>query len=91
VSRCTGLDHSDTLLFSERLAGYSAAEAPVRWRDASVASLDLHALGFARGISAGTGRPPCDRAARLKLCVQGYRHRVHSARTPGAAGQRNGE
>jgi len=43
----TGLDRSQTLLFPERLEDYIAAENPVRFLDAFVASLDLHALGFA--------------------------------------------
>src|SRR5450755_399749 len=43
-----GLDRSQTLLFPERLEDYIAAENPVRFLDAFVASLDLHALGFAK-------------------------------------------
>ena len=44
----TGLDRSQTLLFPERLEDYVAAENPVRFLDAFVGSLDLHALGFAK-------------------------------------------
>ena len=43
-----GLDRSQTLLFSESLDDYVAAANPVRFLDAFVASLDLHALGFAK-------------------------------------------
>ena len=55
-----GLDRSQTLLFPERLEDYIAAENPVRFLDAFVASLDLHALGFAKAQCADTGRPPYD-------------------------------
>ena len=44
----TGLDRSQTLMFPERLEDYVGAENPVRFLDAFVGSLDLHALGFAR-------------------------------------------
>jgi hypothetical protein len=43
-----GWDRSQTRLFPERLEDYIAAENPVRFLDAFVHSLDLHALGFAR-------------------------------------------
>ncbi len=43
-----GLDRSQTLLFPESLDDYVAATNPVRFLDAFVASLDLHALGFAK-------------------------------------------
>ena len=59
----SGLDRSQTLLFPERLEDYIAAENPVRFLDAFVRSLDLHALGFARARCADTGRPPYDPAA----------------------------
>src|ERR1035437_1352930 len=75
-----GLDRSQTLLFPERLADYIAAENPVRFLDAFVGSLDLHALGFARAICASTGRPPYAPAVLLKLYLYGYLHRVRSSR-----------
>ena len=43
-----GLDRAQTLLFPERLEDYVAAENPVRFLDAFVGSLDLHALGFGK-------------------------------------------
>jgi hypothetical protein len=46
VSRCARLDRSQTLLFLESLEDYVATENPVRFLDAFVGSLDLHALGF---------------------------------------------
>jgi transposase len=45
-----------------------------------VASLDLHALGFARAIAAYTGRPAYDPGALLRLYLYGYLHRLRSSR-----------
>jgi transposase len=86
-----GLDRSQTLLFPERLEDYVAAENPVRFLDAFVASLDLHALGFARARCAATGRRPYDPAVLLKLYLYGYLHRVRSSRLLEAECQRNVE
>ena len=87
----TGLDRSQTLLFPERLEDYVAAENPVRFLDAFVGSLDLHALGFAKAQCAATGRPPYDPAALLKLYLYGYLHRIRSSRLLEAECQRNVE
>jgi transposase len=87
----TGLDRSQTLLFPERLEDYIAAENPVRFLDAFVASLDLHALGFDKARCADTGRPPYDPAALLKLYLYGYLHRIRSSRLLEAECQRNVE
>ena len=86
-----GLDRSQTLLFPERLEDYIAAENPVRFLDAFVASLDLHALGFAKARCANTGRPPYDPAMLLKLYLYGYLHRVRSSRLLEAECHRNVE
>ncbi|SRR6266705_246773 len=86
-----GLDRSQTLLFPERLEDYIAAENPVRFLDAFVASLNLHALGFAKARCANTGRPPYDPAVLLKLYLYGYLHRVRSSRLLEAECQRNVE
>ena len=86
-----GLDRSQTLLFPERLEDYIPAENPARFLDAFVASLDLHALGFARARCASTGRPPYDPAVLLKLYLYGYLHRVRSSRLLEAECQRNVE
>ena len=86
-----GLDRSQTLLFPERLEDYIAAENPVRFLDAFVDSLDLHALGFAKARCADTGRPPYAPAALLKLYLYGYLHRVRSSRMLEAECQRNVE
>ena len=86
-----GLDRSQTLLFPERLEDYIAAENPVRFLDAFVGSLDLHALGFGKARCADTGRPPYDPAMLLKLYLYGYLHRVRSSRLLEAECQRNVE
>ena len=87
----TGLDRTQTLLFPERLEDYIGAENPVRFLDAFVGSLDLHALGFAKAQVAATGRPPYDPAALLKLYLYGYLHRIRSSRLLEAECQRNVE
>jgi transposase len=86
-----GLDRSQTLLFPERLEDYIAAENPVRFLDAFVGSLDLHALGFAKARCAETGRPPYAPAVLLKLYLYGYLHRVRSSRMLEAECRRNVE
>jgi len=86
-----GLDRSQTLLFPERLEDYIAAQNPVRFLDAFVASLDLHALGFAQARCANTGRPPYAPAVLLKLYLYGYLHCVRSSRMLEAECQRNVE
>ncbi len=86
-----GLDRSQTLMFPERLEDYVAPENPVRFLDAFVANLDLHALGFGKAQVAATGRPPYDPAALLKLYLYGYLHRVRSSRLLEAECHRNVE
>ena len=86
-----GLDRSQTLMFPERLEDYIGAENPVRFLEAFVAHLDLHALGFARAQVAKTGRPPYDPAVLLKLYLYGYLHRIRSSRLLEAECHRNVE
>ena len=87
----TGLDRSQTLLFPERLEDYIGPENPVRFLDAFVGGLDLHALGFAKAQVAATGRPPYDPADLLKLYLYGYLHRIRSSRLLEAECHRNVE
>jgi transposase len=87
----TGLDRSQTLLLPEALEDYVSAENPVRFLDAFVGSLDLHALGFLRAQCATTGRPPYDPAVLLKLYLYGYLHRLRSSRLLEAECHRNVE
>jgi transposase len=86
-----GLDRSQTLLFPERLDDYIAHENPVRFLDAFVGSLDLHALGFLKARCLDTGRPPYDPAVLLKLYLYGYLHRIRSSRLLEAECRRNVE
>jgi transposase len=86
-----GLDRSQTLLFPERLDDYIASENPVRFLDAFVGSLDLHALGFSKARCLNTGRPPYDPAVLLKLYLYGYLHRIRSSRLLEAECHRNVE
>jgi transposase len=88
--RC-GIDRSQTLLFPEALEDYVSADNPVRFLDSFVASLELHALGFAKARCAETGRPPYDPAAMLKLYLYGYLHRIRSSRGLEAECHRNVE
>jgi len=75
-----GLPRQQVLLFPDSVEDYVAAEHPVRFLDAFVASLDLHALGFTKAQVADTGRPPYDPADLLRLFLYGYLHRVRSSR-----------
>jgi transposase len=86
-----GLDRNQTLMFPERLEDYIRSENPVRFLEAFVANLDLHALGFARAQVAQTGRPPYDPGALLKLYLYGYLHRIRSSRLLEAECHRNVE
>ena len=79
------------MMFPERLEDYIGAENPVRFLDAFVGSLDLHALDFAKAQCAATGRPPYDPAALLKLYLYGYLHRIRSSRLLEAESHRNVE
>ena len=80
MNHIRGVDRAQTLLLPETVEDYVAAENPVRFIDAFVASLDLHALGFARAIAAYTGRPAYEPGALLRLYLYGYLHRVRSSR-----------
>jgi hypothetical protein len=69
------LDRHQTLLLPERLEDYIAADNPVRFLDAFVASLDVRALGFAHAVVENTGSRPYDPADLLRLYLYGYLHR----------------
>jgi transposase len=77
--RC-GLDRLQRQLLPEALEDYIGPENPVRFLDAFVASLDLHALSFAKTFCASTGSPPYHPADLLKLYLYGYLHRTRSSR-----------
>jgi transposase len=80
MNHIAGSSRQQTLLFPETLEDYVAPENPVRFLDAFVASLDLHALGFAKAIPQNTGRPPYDPGDLLRLYLYGYLHRIRSSR-----------
>src|SRR5436190_10528222 len=80
MNHVRGVDREQTLLLPETIEDYVAAENPVRFIDAFVASLDLHALGFARAIAAYTGRPAYEPGTLLRLYLYGYLHRIRSSR-----------
>jgi transposase len=75
-----GLSRQQTLLLPETLDEYIGAQNPVRFLDAFVGGLDLHALGFAKAIPEPTGRPPYHPADLLKLFLYGYLQRIRSSR-----------
>jgi transposase len=85
----SGLDRSQTLLFPESLDDYVGPDNPVRFLDAFVDSLDLHALDFTKARCANTGCPPYNPATLLKLYLYGYLHRLRSSRGLEAECHRN--
>jgi transposase len=89
MNHVRGVDREQTLLLPETIEDYVAPENPVRFLDALVASLDLHALGFARAIAAYTGRPAYDPGTLLRLYLYGYLHRLRSSRQLEKECQRN--
>jgi transposase len=80
MNHVRGVDREQTLLLPETIEDYVAPENPVRFLDAFVASLDLHALGFAKAIAAYTGRPAYEPGTLLRLYLYGYLHRIRSSR-----------
>jgi len=86
---CAEWTASRRSLLPERVEDYVAPENPVRFIDAFVASLDLHALGFAKAIAAYTGRPAYEPGTLLRLYLYGYLHRLRSSRQLEKECQRN--
>ena len=80
MNQIRGVDREQTLLLPETVEDYVAPENPVRFIDAFVTSLDLHALGFAKAIAAYTGRPSYEPGTLLRLYLYGYLHRLRSSR-----------
>ena len=56
MNHLRGLPREQKLLLPEAVEDYVAAEAPVRFLDAFVATLDLRALGFGKATLQNTGR-----------------------------------
>jgi transposase len=80
MNHIRGVDREQTLLLPETIEDYVSAENPVRFIEAFVGSLDLHALGFGKAIAAYTGRPAYEPGALLRLYLYGYLHRLRSSR-----------
>jgi len=80
MNHLRGLPREQRVLLPDAVEDYVAPEAPVRFIDAFVGTLDLRALGFAKAIAAPTGRPPYDPGDLLRLYLYGYLHRLRSSR-----------
>jgi len=70
-----GISRETAVVFPSTLDEYITADNPVRFIDAFVDDLDLEALGFARVVSAETGRPAYHPSDLLKLYVYGCLNR----------------
>jgi transposase len=84
-----GPDRCQTQLLPPCLDDYVPADAPVRFIDAFVDSLDLKQLGLDRAEPSATGRPPYDPADLLRLYIYGYLNRIRSSRRLEAEAKRN--
>jgi transposase len=73
------------------LDDYICEESVCRVIDAYANSLDLSAMKFKYSETKGTGRPPYDPQAMLKLYIYGYMNRVRSSRRLQAEAARNVE
>ncbi len=91
VPHIQGVDRQEVLLFPPSLDEYITEDNPVRFIDAFVDQLDLHALGFKRAVAAPTGRPAYHPGDLLKLYIYGYLNRVRSSRLLERATQRGGQ
>jgi len=86
-----GVARDHAVLFPMTLDEYITAENPVRFIDAYVDQLDLHALGFQRVVAADTGRPAYAPGDLLKLYLYGYLNGIRSSRKLERETQRNVE
>jgi transposase len=91
VSYIEGVDRNQQTLFPAVLDDYIAADNPVRFIDAFVASLDLGELKFERAEAAETGRPGYDPGDLVRLYLYGYLNKVRSSRKLERETQRNVE
>jgi transposase len=67
------------------LDDYIGNDSVCRVIDAYVGTLDLVALDFKYAETKGTGRPPYDSQAMLKLYIYGYMNRIQSPKDIGGA------
>lgn len=84
-----GPDRFQVQLLPVALDDYVCADAPVRFIDAYVESLDLKALNVTHAEPKFTGRPSYHPADMLKLYIYGYLNRIRSSRRLEAEAQRN--
>ncbi len=84
-----GTNRSEVQLIPPTIDDYVSADAPVRFIDAFVNSLNLVELGFTHAHCARTGRPPYNPATLLKLYLYGYLHRIRTTRRLEAETHRN--
>jgi transposase len=74
------MNRAQVLLCPEIVDDSMAEKNPGRFIDADVESLDLAALGFTPAVPQDPGRPASAPAARLKLYIYGYLHKLRSSR-----------
>jgi transposase len=86
-----GVHRRQRIMFPESLDEYIGDENPVRFIDAFVDSLDLHALGFEHAVAGDTGRPPYHPSVLLKLYIYGYLNHIRSSRRLEKEANRNVE
>jgi transposase len=86
-----GSNRQQTHLLPATLEDYVGADNPVRFIDAFVTVLDLHAEGFRhpKENPQGRGRPAYAPADLLKLYLYGYSHQLRSSRRLEAECHRN--
>jgi transposase len=89
MSFVQGTDRQQMALLPPCIEDYVPENAPVRFLDAFVRSLDLAVLGFQRTQPAETGRPAYDPADLLRLYLYGYLNRIRSSRRLEAESGRN--
>lgn len=75
-----GEDRNQQQLFPTTLEELLDENNPVRVIDAFVDRLNIAELGITHAEPAGTGRPPYDPKALLKLYIYGYFNRIRSSR-----------
>ncbi|MBR5782302.1 MAG: transposase [Bacteroidales bacterium] len=75
-----GENRRQRVLFPECIDEYVGQDAPVRFFDAFVDSLDMEKLGFIRSTPAETGTPGYDPRDLMKLYIYGYFYAVRSSR-----------
>ena len=89
MAHISGGDRSQLLLLPGSVDDYVGSDNVVRFIEAFVDGLDLHAAGFRRVQPKATGRPGYDPTDLLKLYIYGFLNRVRSSRRLEAECHRN--